>query len=134
MKVYFIGYIKNIIENEKLRELKEKLEELENTVEYFKEMLKSKDQEVHTLRKELLKKDLYNKRICDELNEYKTKEFSDEYLKEMDYEKLKERIKSMKNTDFNEKLYYIQHVSLQKSRMYIFVFIFILENIVNRVN
>lgn len=96
-------------------------------------MLKSKDQDLHTLKRELLKKDQYNKRICDELNDYKTKEFSDEYLKEMDYEKLKERIKSMKVTDFNEKLYYIQHVSLQKSRMYLYLYLYI-ENIVNHVN
>lgn len=132
MKVCFITYIKKI-ENEKLRELKKKLEDVENTVEYFKEMLKSKDQDLHTLKRELLKKDQYNKRICNELNDYKTKEFSDEYLKEMDYEKLKERIKSMKVTDFNEKLYYIQHVSLQKSRMYLYLYLYI-ENIVNHVN
>lgn len=97
---------------------------MRDSEEYFKEMLKSKEKEIHTLKKELLKKDLYNQKICNELNDYKTKEYSDEYLKEMNLEKLQERIKSMKDSDFNEKLFYIQHISLQKSRLYIYIYIY----------
>lgn len=66
----------------------------------------------------LLKQGLALKNTRDELNQYKMKDITKEYLKDLNLDKLRDELAKMNPESINENLFLSQRLSLKYSREY----------------